>query len=137
MLLSIASVALANTKTDTIVYVKPEVIVEEVKPETETEKIERLIMETWPEEPQLALAIAKAESGLVPTAYNPETHYGRNGQPVCSGSVGIMQIACVHVSDKTTLYDVETNLKKAREIYDESGWRPWGAYTSGAYKRYQ
>ena len=92
--------------------------------------IERLIRETFPEEPNTAVAIAKAESGLVATAYNPEAHRS------CNGSVGVFQIACVHTRDKESLKDVETNIKKAREIYLREGWRPWGAYTDGRYKEY-
>jgi hypothetical protein len=141
VLLSIASVALANTKTDTIVYVKP-VIVEEVKPETETERIERLITETFPERSKEALAIAMAESTLQPSAYNPEAHKDRQGNVICTGSVGVMQVACVHVKDKMTLHDVETNLATARRIYEDAekrrgdGFLPWGAYTDGRYKQY-
>lgn len=93
------------------------------------EGIERLIRETFPETPNTAVAIAKAESGLIATAYNPEAHNG------CNGSVGVFQIACVHVKDKESLKDVETNIKKAREIYLQEGWKPWGVYTSGAYKK--
>lgn len=92
--------------------------------------IERLIRETFPEAPEVAVAIAKAESGLVANAYNPEAHRG------CNGSVGVFQVACVHVKDKESLKDVETNIKKAREIYLREGFRPWGAYTNGSYKRH-
>ena len=70
------------------------------------------------------------ESQLNPRAYNPEAHRG------CNGSYGIMQIACVHVSDTERLYDPEYNLQVARRIYDAEGWRPWGAYTDGSYLRY-
>ena len=92
--------------------------------------IERLIRETFPEDPHTAVAIAKAESGLVSEAYNPEAHIG------CNGSIGIFQIACVHTSNKESLKEVEVNIKKAREIYLKQGWSPWGAYTNGSYRKY-
>lgn len=93
--------------------------------------IEQLIRETFPETPNTAVAIAKAESELNANAYNPEAHRG------CNGSIGVFQIACVHKrSDPESLKDVETNIKKAREIYLREGWKPWGAYTDGRYKQY-
>ena len=70
------------------------------------------------------------ESELNPQAYNPEGHRG------CNGSYGIMQIACLHVSNPEKLFNVEYNIKVARRIYEAEGWRPWGAYTDGSYLRY-
>lgn len=99
--------------------------------------IERLIRATFSEEPNIAVAIAKAESELNPKAYNGEAHRG------CNGSIGVMQIGCVHNrNNPKALHDVAFNLKKARSIYDDSlartgnGWLPWGAYTDGRYKQY-
>jgi len=93
--------------------------------------IERLIRETFPETPNTAVAIAKAESELNPNAFNPEAHRG------CNGSIGIFQMACVHnKKDTQALYDVETNIKMARELYLREGWKPWGAYTDGRWKQY-
>jgi len=94
------------------------------------ERIEKEIKNTFPEAPDLAVAIAKAESGLYDRALNPEAHRG------CYGSYGIFQIACVHTDDTEALYDIETNIKKARQIYEEKGWQPWGAYTDGNYKKH-
>lgn len=91
--------------------------------------IEKLIKKYFPENYEVALAVAKAESGLVPTASNWQDNH-----KVCKGSFGIFQVGCLHESDYTALYDVEYNIKRAREIYDAAGsWEPWGAYTSGAY----
>ena len=92
--------------------------------------IERLIRETFPETPNTAVAIAKAESGLNPKAYNPESHEW------CNGSIGIFQMACVHARKGEKLTDVETNIKRARELYLAEGWDPWGAYTDGRWKQF-
>lgn len=98
----------------------------------------REIRQTFPKNAALAVAVAKSESGkqLNPQAYNPEWHYDANGNKVCQGSYGIMQIACVHVEDPERLYDPGYNLQVARRIYEADGWYPWGGYTSGGYKRH-
>ena len=93
--------------------------------------IKQLIRETFPEDPVTAVAVAMAESRLKPYALNAaDSHKG------CSGSYGIFQIGCLHETDPSTLYDVEYNIKRAKEIYDESKWQPWGAYTNGSYLAY-
>lgn len=70
-------------------------------------------------------------------AYNPEWHYDKHGNKICQGSYGVMQIACVHYRENPSkLYDPEFNLQMARKIYNERGWRPWGAYTDGGYKKF-
>lgn len=92
--------------------------------------IEQLIRQTFPEEPNTAVAIAKAESELNPNAINPERHDG------CNGSIGIFQMACVHERKGESLKDVETNIKRARELYLSEGWRPWGAFTDGRWRGY-
>lgn len=94
-------------------------------------EIERLIIETFPEDPQTALAIARAESGLNPRAINAGDNHG-----VCKGSYGVFQVGCVHGIPPETLYDPVFNIKKARKLYDERGWEPWGAYTNGSFRKH-
>lgn len=97
-----------------------------------------MIQDTFAEDPVRALAIAQGESGanLNARAYNPEWHY-RNGQKVCQGSYGVFQIACVHyMHNPEALFDVKFNIEMARKIYDDSHWRPWGAFTDGSYLAY-
>lgn len=118
------------------VVVPVEVMVEVVY---STEDIERKIRETFIETPNTAVAVGKSESGesLKADAYNPEWHYDRHGNKICQGSYGVMQIACVHhLENPEALFDVEFNLAKAREIYNNEGWQPWGGYTSGGHKKY-
>lgn len=112
---------------------EPEVVLIEEKIEWSKDRIEQEIRATFPENPDLAVAIAKVESGLNKDAYNPERHKG------CSGSIGIMQIACVHHRENPdALFDVPFNLQKAREIYEGDGntFEAWGAYKNGSYKQY-
>ena len=117
---------------------EPVVIAEVLKKEVRIEivyskeSIEREIRKAFPENPDLAVAIAKAESGenLNTKAYNPESH-GK-----CNGSYGVFQIACVHEKNTKELYDPMVNIKKARAIYLKEGWKPWGGYTSKGYKKF-
>jgi hypothetical protein len=70
-----------------------------------------------------------AESGGNPNAVNWTD--GHNG---CKGSFGLMQIACIHNANENTT--PEQNMAMAYKIYKQSGWKPWGGYSSGNYKRY-
>lgn len=85
---------------------------------TEREEIEDLIRDTFPEDPDRALAIAKCESNLNPNALS-KTHDG-----------GVFQIHVpVHQERLTELgldiWDPEDNVKFARILYEERGWKPW------------
>ncbi len=117
--------ALATTTPEKAVQI-------EVKINWTPERIEQEIRNTFPEAQNVAVAIPKAESELNPKAFNPEAHRG------CNGSIGIMQIACVHNRhDPQELHDVQYNLKVARRIYDARGnFNDWGAFTDGRYKTY-
>lgn len=77
------------------------------------ERIIEKIRETFPEDPERAVAIAKCESGLNPKAVSPTNDHG------------LMQINKTVHTVTGDIYDVETNLKFARKLYDERGWQPW------------
>ena len=108
----------------------------EVVIDWDEERIIKEIRDTFPEEPNTAVAVAFAESQLNPKAFNGESHRG------CDGSIGVMQMACVHQRSGEDLFDPAQNLKRARAVYDDSkartgnGWLPWGAYTDGRWKQY-
>ena len=101
--------------------------------------IERLIRETFPEEPNTAVAIAKCESGLNADIQSHHTlSYGREQ------SFGVFQIHA-RDHDKTAKRlgfedyrtDVEDNIAMARFLYDSRGnFRDWTCYNSGGYKRH-
>lgn len=77
------------------------------------ERIIEKIRETFPEDPDRAVAIAKCESGFNPKAVSPTNDHG------------LMQINKTVHTVEGDIYDVETNLKFARTLYDERGWQPW------------
>lgn len=127
-----------------VVVEEPQEVQIEVAINWTQERIEQEIRATFPEDPVVAVAVAKAESELAYWKENPEAHTNKKtGNVICYGSFGLMQIGCVHnMQDTEALKDVQFNLKKARAIYDDSmrrkgnGWLPWGAYTDGRYKLY-
>jgi hypothetical protein len=101
-------------KADTIEYVATE----EPKKEVQIEKtIEEKIRETFPEDPERAVAIAKCESNLIPSAVSPTHDYG------------IFQINHIHDARLKQLgldkFRVDDNIAFARILYNERGFKPW------------
>ena len=90
-----------------------------------------MIQETFPEDPDTAVAIAKCESGLDAKIQSyHQLSYGREE------SFGVFQIHSPHWNDKAlelgyTNYktDVEDNLLMARYIYEQMGWSAWSCFT--------
>lgn len=83
-----------------------------------------------------ATAIALAESGGNPSAYNPET---QAGTAEGMGSYGLWQIylkahpeyACIDLTVP------ENNAQAAFTVYSEAGgFHPWSTFKSGAYQEY-
>lgn len=83
------------------------------------------IMTTFGKNGEVAVAVARAESGL---RYNAQN----------SCCAGIFQIHRVHKAkyEGEDIYDVDTNIRVAYEIFKAQGWQPWEAYTNGAYKKF-
>lgn len=138
--------------------------VEQVEAKEEKSKaltLEDKIKQTFFEQPSIALAVAKIESGLNPSQES-NTDRMADGRPF---SIGLMQInITVHkLGDKECnkafegrnykakvvneeLYNEcvklamneDENLKTARGIYERSGkhFGQWGAYTNGSYMKY-
>ncbi len=104
-------------------FERPEAIVE-VKELT----IEEKIAKAFPENPAVMIAVFKAESGLNPMATNKNTNGSRD--------IGIAQINSVHGHDDLEMFDVDKNLKVAREIYDKQGILAWYGFSNGSYKKF-
>jgi hypothetical protein len=94
------------------------------KPET---PIEKYICEKFKSDCQLALAVAKAESGMK----EEEIGVNRDG----SIDMGIFQINSVHWSkngcNPKSLLDAYKNVDCAYQIWKSSGWNPWVTFQSG------
>jgi len=119
--------------------VRIEVVVDWTK-----ERIEQEIREVFPEEPNTAVAIAKAEGGLeIEIQARAILSYGRE-RSFCTFQIH----APAHEANAVRLGygDYRTNPKSciamARVIYDDSkartgkGWQPWTAWKTGDYKRH-
>lgn len=112
--------------SNTVVYVASEEVetkVDLTEDHNWTEdRIKEKIKDTFPEDPQTAIAIAKCESRFNPMAYNDQSDDG-----------GVFQINQVHLPRLEQLeldrFDVEDNITFARMLYEERGWKPWVCYT--------
>ena len=83
-----------------------------------------------------AAAIALAESGGNPHAYNPEN---AANAPAGQGSFGLWQVF-LHAHPEFfghALYDPQVNANDAFAIYQEArSFNPWSTFKSGAYLQY-
>lgn len=108
-----------------------EVIVEAAEPIKER-SVDNRLRETFGDQYNVAQAVMRAESGGRADANNTN----RNG----SVDRGLFQINSIHTKkvggDLDSLYDIETNIRVAKQIYDGSGWFAWSAYKNGSYKKF-
>lgn len=109
--------------------------VEKKKKTVSHSQIESYIRKVFYETPDIAVAVAHAESNLIECA-----HGDKNNKLATKGSWGIFQINVAVHTDKIRgdVCDWKDNIDIARKIYLEAGkkWTPWGAYTDGRYKEY-
>lgn len=69
-----------------------------------------------------AEAVMVCESNRKRKAVNWEYHKAGN----CYGSFGLFQISCNNFSGSyEKMFDLETNIKKAAELYEKRGFQPW------------
>lgn len=100
-------------------------------------EVVRMIEEKFPEEPKLAVAIAKAESGLRTDAVGDGHIEFVNEGKVMGHSCGLFQVRVLPGRpDCETLKDPARNLEFARKLYEKSGWKPWSAYTNQSYLKH-
>lgn len=99
---------------------------------------EQLIKEVFGDKADIAIAIAKAESGLNPEAVG-DLHitFEKNGK-LMGMSCGLFQVRILEGRpDCETLKNPKENVEYAKRIYEARGdFTAWSAYTNGAYKKY-
>ena len=93
---------------------------------TPTKTIEQKICEKFKEDCQVAVAVAKAESGLRCDAVSSTNDHG------------LFQINAVHFPKFAgkSPYDCDANIEVAYQIYKRQGFYPWTVYRTGSYKRF-
>ena len=92
------------------------------------------LINKYPWNKKVAMAVMKAESGCNEDAVNRKDKHA-----TCKGSYGLFQIGCVHASKEgfKDVMEPEVNIKLAYEVYKSQGWGAWGAYTNGSYLRHR
>lgn len=112
--------------TQEVEAAEPQEVQIEVKIIWTQERVEKEIKSTFPEQPELAVRVARCESNLHPDAVNRNNPNGTIDR-------GVFQINSVHNSRLAKLgldpFDPIDNIQFARMLYDESGWLPWVCYT--------
>lgn len=117
--------------------------------EGERTGVEAVIADTFPEEPDTMIAIAKAESGLNVKAMGWNCRYTRKDGTMYSTACvpgdrgkawsvdcGLMQINTPGKVCPSELFDVEHNLSIARKKYERQGKDAWVAHWTNSYKKY-
>lgn len=116
-------------------------------------KYRPLIEKYFPEEPEIMLAISKAESSLNQNAINYNCYYDAKGLVHSTRPKGGVSKSCkaghekyswskdgclmqVNSTHKEDISNIDTCMKMARKIYDTQGKKAWVAYNSGSYKKY-
>jgi hypothetical protein len=106
--------------------------------------VESCVRYYFPQNYDVALAIAKAESSLNPTAINYNCRYNgvstfcKKGDEINAWSVdcGIYQINTKGRVCPVDMFDIKNNIEQARKMYEARGWQPWVAYSGQHYKKY-
>jgi hypothetical protein len=78
----------------------------------------------------VAIAVMMAESSCRPEVVN-----WKDKHATCMGSAGLFQVGCINAPIEE-MQDPKQNIDKAYKLYQERGWKPWGAFNSGKYKEY-
>lgn len=103
-------------------------IPEPVEEDWTQERIIALIRDTFPEDPERAIAIARCESGLRPDAVGPTQDGGVFQIHIPSHGKRLEELGF-------DIWDPVDNVKFARMLYDEQEWQPWVCHTKQlAYK---
>lgn len=90
----------------------------------------REIVEKYPWNSKVMLAIMRAESGCNPRSDN--TGLNRDG----SNDKGLFQINSIHGFSDAERLDPIQNIKIAFRIWQSQGYRAWSAYSNGSYLKF-
>lgn len=93
------------------------------------EEVAQKIRSVFGDAGEMAVAIARCESGLRPNA----TGYNSN-----SIDQGVFQINSIHQAKYAgeDIYNLDVNLRVAYQIFKASGWGAWTTYHNGCYQHF-
>ena len=139
IVLALALCALYIIHNDTIYAQAPKLLtVVEICPQGSPTEIICKIRQAFPEEPEIMIAIAMAESGLNNKAVGYNCYYDgeskacekQDRHKAWSKDFGLYQL------NGTKPMTIDQNIKEARKLYDKRGKQPWNVWNTGAYKKY-
>ncbi len=89
----------------------------------------------------IAVAVARAESGAHPTAHNTNASTGDNSYGLFQinmiGNLGPERLHQYGLTSNDQLFDPATNARVAYQLSNHgTSWTPWTTYTRGLYKKY-
>ena len=101
--------------------------------------LEAKIRETFPEDPETAVAVSKAESRMKAEAVGYNCVYEGRSQSCKKGDeskawsvdCGLMQINSVGKSCPEELMNPDNNLRVAKNIKEKGGWERWWTFKTG------
>ena len=100
--------------------------------------IEKLIIKYFGKDADMAVAIAKCESGLNPSRIGDgHLRFEKDGR-LFGASYGVFQVRDLpgRFDDPDKMLNAEENIKWAKSLFDRSGWTPWSCYTNSGYERF-
>jgi hypothetical protein len=91
------------------------------------------IQEVFGEDGDVAIAVAKCESGIDNSKMNDNTKWGGVGR-----DWGVFQINDHYHANKGDIPNLteRENVRMAKKIFDASGWYAWSAYKNGCYLKF-
>lgn len=85
-------------------------------------------------------AIAQAENRACnPLRHNEtasETHRDINGNVICVGSYGVLQVGCLHYQPTEDKNDLATNVQVAHRVWLKQGYTAWTMYKNGTWREF-
>ena len=94
---------------------------------------------------RIVSAIAEAENRTCnPLKHNEtasETHRDRNGNVICVGSYGALQVGCLHYRSDEDRNDLATNIRVAHRVWQQreawgNGYEAWTQYRNNEYNKF-
>lgn len=85
-----------------------------------------------------AVAVALAESGGNPAQHTVDSDDDSYGlwQINMKGSLGPSRMKQFNLKNANELFDPNVNAKAAHSIFAAHGWKAWGAFTNGSFKKF-